>query len=177
LEAFTFLVGDFVQCPPVKMSALYEMPRPGSKNYDSSLAGHKIWTEKFKTVVLLQESMRFAGDKKYGAIMETIRNEGLTDDVCTESNKRVISAENPLPSDGVYRPVIVITNELRCDINTAVIFTHACSPGSLVYKIYAGIDASTRGAQPSAKQVEDIRRLRDDQTGRMDTFLCTSGCG
>ena len=100
--------GDFSQLPPVEGTSLLAQD-------------FNLWRDSVNTFLELRTNHRFKDDPEWGAMLQTLRNDGLSKSQVEIINQRVVTSNHELPSNMSFA---THNNEDKCAINDGMFLHH-----------------------------------------------------
>ena len=117
------VLGDFLQLPPVRATALYEVQNIPD---DFGWVPENIWTS-FDVTIKLISQMRASSCENLRKILEEARQHSMTESSIDLLNSRILSESsnvNLLSPEWINAPIIVRRNALKENLNTLKLRAH-----------------------------------------------------
>ncbi|OWZ18810.1 hypothetical protein PHMEG_0007035 [Phytophthora megakarya] len=163
------LVGDFLQMPPVGGDSIFVDPTIKSRPTTADIEGFELW-RRFKSVVMLEESVRFRNDPEWGDGCSKARMGEWTPEFVAMINSRVVKLDD---ADLTLNAGVFVTpeNAKRLAINNAFITQTATQLPSQAFPIR--VVANFKGALNalSRSDVAYVLSLPDNRFGRLAPYL------
>ncbi len=163
-------VGDFKQFAPIRAMSLYygthiespTKPTPRQCDVDREI-GRGLWNQLTEAIILTEQNR--VTDKVYAALLNRIANGNGTEEDFKTLNTRLIHCVDMTNEKFDKAPMVVPSNELRCQLNRAHATYNAAKVGKCLY-ISRAVDSCTKFKLTASKLIR-LSSLSYTKTGSL----------